>query len=366
MSKTKEAPKLLALSPDDVSERTGFNTRYDMGDLRPIESGMAERGYDPSEPLIVSKDLATEDKYLLGAQGHRRLTVAKKLHSEGKLPNGIVYAIEEDSELTDADRNLDIIRLNTGAPLAMLEQARVIKRAFYDAEGNETMTKRDLARALGLSDTFVGNCLKLLKTTERTQKMIEKDKVSSFIVVELFNEHKGDVEKVEAAVDTLIEDAEKSGKTKAKKPKKADKEDSEEDEEAKEEEKAAKAAVKARLKELTAFETRAVKFMESTQENVASISKDTPEFDASLHQLLATVAAFLAGKSMDSAFKIADKGEITKASDVTQAYRVVLKNHKETVKDIEKDAKETVKDAEAQAKAEIKAKEEAIKKALKK
>ena len=370
--------QLLKLNPTDISEQAGFNTRYDLGDLREISTNMENVGFDPSQPLIVREDPENKGKYILGAQGHRRLTVARKLAEDGKLKDGIVYAILEDEGKTDDERNLDILRLNSGEPLPMLAAARVIERAWGDGK---QITKRDLGRAIGKTDTFVGDCLKLITTTKQTQKWIEKEKITAYQVVALVNELT-DPEKVESAVEKLIAKAEKSGKDKVTKAvkDKAEKEDAETEEEkeareAKEkEEKEAREAVKSRNKELIAYETRVQKFEKDVVEASTRLNKlvedkvDVSQFDLAGATFTLSLAGYLTKKHLNMSNELVEaneKEEATKLSEVWAAYRALVKVHNETLKENTKALKEEAKSAVKEVKEEAKANELVLKETLK-
>lgn len=346
--------KLLVINPKDISERKGFNTRFDLGDLRELKSNMQDRGFDPSSPLIVAPDPDKDGKYLLGAQGHRRLTAAMEVGLKE------VYAIFEDEGLTEEDRNLDIIRLNSGQPLHLLEQARVVSRALQ-VEGT---TQAAIGKMLGKSAMHITNLVKLISTTPQTQKWIEGDKIAATEVIDLVTELK-DAEKVEAAVEKLIEKATKAGKSKVKskdaKAEASDDDETDEEKEARElEEKEAKDAVKARNKELAGYEKRASKFIElavETNEKVKAAEDATP-FDKAFNNFTFMLAAYLTGKE-DLA------GGMISSADVWANARAVIKAHGATLKEEVKAVKTEAKEDLAAAKEQIKETKEAAAKRIK-
>lgn len=345
---SKNTKTLLVLNPKDISERKGFNTRFDLGDLRELKASMELNGFDPAFPLIVAADTEKEGKFILGAQGHRRLTAA--------LDAGLkeVYAILEDDSLTDEERNLDIIRLNSGQPLHLLEQARVVQRAL----AGEDVTQASVGKLLGKSAMHITNLVKLVSTTPQTQKWIEQDKIAATEVIDLVTELK-DPEKVEAAVEKMIEKAAAKGKGKAKAKDKepSDDDETEEEKEARLlEEKEAKEAVKARTKELQGFEKRVLKFIEQAQAADATVkaSEEATDFDKALNNATFMLAAFLSGKE-DLA------GGAVSLADFWANVRGVRKAHMETVKTEVSTVKEEAKEKVAEVKEEAKAKVEAVK-----
>lgn len=360
---------LLEIKTKDISEQKGFNTRYDLGDLREIVNNMSRNGFDPSQPLIVRPDPEKEGKYLLGAQGHRRLASA----NEAGLTT--VFAVLESEDLSDTDRNLDIVRLNSGEPLPQLAVARVVVRALLDPD----MTQAEVAKLLSKSPTYVGNCIKLSKTTKQTQKFIESGKISAESVVEIINDLKAKdekgFEKVEARVEQLIEKAGDKKVTKKTKDKAEDeeeetKEEREEREAKEKEEEEAKEQQKARLKEWKQVVSRVTKFQELVVSQVDAFNayerenkddKHSP-FQVATLDLFVAMASYLNNQGTDTARAFDATIEGGKLSDVNAALRGIEKAHREEVKGQVKEVKEEAKEQVKAIKEEAKeSKEEAAK-----
>lgn len=230
--------KILHVDPRKLVVRPEFNTRINFGDMAALKASIRASGVQ--DPLPVTIDLATEGKYLLGAQGHRRLKAALELLEAKELPDNTVPVVLEPEDLSEAERNINILALNTGKPLEMIEEARVIRRAFdiattvepsNDPEkpGKSTcaLSKRELGRRIGKSDTHINNCLLLLETTAKTQKAVESGKIAARLVLEIIHDEDKDFAKVEEVVLEIVEAAKEDGKTKAtKKTKKKSKKSS--------------------------------------------------------------------------------------------------------------------------------------------
>ena len=345
--------QLLEIKTSAIKEEAGFNTRYDLGDLREIISNMKRNGFDASQPLIVRNNPDKAGMYILGAQGHRRLASAIEAGLD------TVFAIMEQANLSDSDRNLDIVRLNSGEPLPMLAVSRVVKRELVNPE----MTQGAIAKLLGKSAMFITNCVKLSKTTDQTQKWIEKDRISATEVLDIVDEFGAktdeDFVKVEAKIEKLLAKAgEKKFTKKTSKNEEETDEEKAEREQAEREEAEAKAAQKSRTKELIAGEKRIDAFVKAATEGFAKIDDDTDAFTVSTMELLVTIAAMLKATPMSAAFEFVTEGEVTKQSDINQALKNLSKVHKETVKEIKQEAKEEVKATKEEVKA---TKEEAAK-----
>lgn len=354
------------VNTSDVSEVKGFNTRYDMGDLRELRNSMEEKGFDEAFPLIVRNDPEHEGKYLLGSQGHRRLTVARDLELKQ------VYVVVESEEITDFDRNLDIMRLNTGKELTLLEQTRVVMRALEVPDKTQT----EVAKLLGKSAMFVTNCVKLSKTTKQTQKWIEGEKIGATSVLDLIQKHEvktdEDYKKLEERVEKLIESS-KEGKVKnaAGKNSGKDKEDKEEEtaeeKEAREEKEKEEAEVKALNKKRMDAGKRGEKFFDSVQEAVVKNNENDDDkltpFQSALLDLQVSISSYISGKGVDTSRTYNEKGEPFKLSDVWASVRAVEKAHKETLKETVSEVKTEAKEAVAAVKSQVKeVKTEAAKK----
>lgn len=334
---------LIRIKPSDITVRTGFNTRHGYGDLRQLMSSIKEKGFDPSEPVIVAES-AEHGKYILGAQGHRRLAASLKLEASGELKDGLIYAVLETAGTTATDRNLDIIRLNTGEPLSRVAEGKVMLRAMTD---DKKLSQRDLAERLGYSSTHVDNTVLVLKkATEQTLLWIEDDKVSFQTVLECLKENGKDGAVVEGLIETMIKEGGGSVKGKKKKEKKEKTEgepETDEEKAAREaeeaEEKENDARLKKEKKENADRSKRVNKFDEDARKAFVKLFTDADAkkeevgvMDKSTSQFVVILGSFLRGTKLDVAYAEAEEGDVTKLSDVWQALRQINKAHAAAVK----------------------------------
>jgi hypothetical protein len=221
----------------------------------------------------VEVEQTGDGEYLLNAQGHRRLLALTELVNEGhkKAENGddllmpikVVDAVDNINKL-----RTDIITLNTGKPLEMIEEARVYGQIVEGIEDKKLVREKakELAEITGKSINGIMNLLSLLEAGPVITKLIESGKASASLAIELFlsGPAKGDWSKVETALVAAVAEAAQAGKTKASKKDvtEKDKKDGKTPEEEAEEasEKADREAVKARNKELIGLEKRVMKF----------------------------------------------------------------------------------------------------------
>lgn len=348
--------ELLKINKKDITEEKGFNTRFDMGDLREIRANMEQNGFNAAFPVIVRIDPKNPTKYILASQGHRRMAVAWDLDS---ITN--VFAVLEDENVSEFDRNLDIIRLNTGKELNLLEQSRVVMRAL----AKEGITQGEVAKLVGKSAMHITQLVKLSKITKQTAKWIESDKISATEVINIIDELEAKTEegfqKVEDKIERLLAKTgdKKVTRAKTEKDEKEEKE-TEEEKAAREEEEKAEADVKAANKLRLEAGKRGQKFADAVSEIVvksleseANKDKLTPLQNALL-DLEVTIASFLSGKGTDSTRAFVEGAEASKLSDVWASARALEKVHKETVK-------ETVSELKEEAKEQVKAVKDQVK-----
>lgn len=329
----------IKVDPKKVVVRDNFNPRVKpfTDDLKP---SILEHGIRDEVEAVEQVD----GTYLLNAQGHRRLLALQELIEEGHKKTNTGEPLLFPVKLVEAtdDLNslrLDIITLNTGKPLEMIEEARVLGALVAGIEDKAQVREKakEIADKIGKSVNAVMNLIALLDSSKVTQKLIESGKASASLAIELFlaGKAKGDWAKVEEALVEAVAEAAKEGKTKAtKKNTKADREEeSEEDEAAAEEERQAKADVKARTKELIAQEKRAGRFSDFatalTRDEAIGVEKALIDFVQISAQWLYPQADLI-------------EGEIA-FGDINANYKAALRTHFAAVKTAVDEQKEVAK-----------------------
>ena len=116
-------PRKLSVDPTyNVRDLTTPDAREGLDELKAMV-----RADGVQVPLVVR--LIGDDLTIV--QGHRRHTVVMELIAEGEDIKAIP-AIAEAKGVNDADRTFDLLRSNSGQPLAPLEIAEVVKRLYEE------------------------------------------------------------------------------------------------------------------------------------------------------------------------------------------------------------------------------------------
>lgn len=180
-----------------------FNERKEMGDLRPLAAA-AVRGTLP--PLLVR----ILDGKVYVVDGERRTRGAQLAIEQGESVPPLA-CVAEPKGFTDSDRTLCLLECNSGKPLTILEESRVIARLREVHE----MDEKEISSRTGRSRTHIKNCLALLACPSDVLSAIEKGKITASLVIDLIIETKGDHEALAALVKSAISKASEKGKSSA-------------------------------------------------------------------------------------------------------------------------------------------------------
>lgn len=182
-----------------------FNTRENFDDIfefaESLRSGVrdAARGYMGENGKIQLTD------------GERRWRGVKILSANSlEVPLPVILEPKGYSKL---DRTLDLLRMNNGKALGMLEQARAMQRAL-----TQGADRKKLHKMAGCSATHVDNCLALLETSPKVQEAVATGEMSASLAVDLSRQVKSHALQ-DATVEKARENAkESSSKSSKRKP----------------------------------------------------------------------------------------------------------------------------------------------------
>ncbi len=181
----------------------GFNERKEMGDLKPLADAAA-RGTLP--PILVR----IHDGRVFVVDGERRTRAAMLAVERGDAVPPI-SCISEPRGFTESDRTLCLLECNSGKPLTILEEARVISRLRNVHE----MEEKEIAGRTGRSRTHIKNCMSLLAVPEEIHRHIEKGRITASLVIDLIIETRGDHDLLLQKVNSALGKAAEKGKTSA-------------------------------------------------------------------------------------------------------------------------------------------------------
>lgn len=165
-------PRKLSVDPTyNVRDLTTPDAREGLDELKEMV-----RADGVQVPLVVR--LIGDDLTIV--QGHRRHTVVMELIAEGEDIKAIP-AIAEAKGVNDADRTFDLLRSNSGQPLAPLEIAEVVKRLI-----NYGWTEAQIAQRRGWRSTqTVTNYLSMLAMPEVVKDHVKNGHVSATLAREI-------------------------------------------------------------------------------------------------------------------------------------------------------------------------------------
>ena len=165
-------PRKLIVDPTyNVRDLTTPDAREGLDELKAMV-----RADGVQVPLVVR--LIGDDLTIV--QGHRRHTVVMELIAEGEDIKAIP-AIAEPKGVNDADRTFDLLRSNSGQPLAPLEIAEVVKRLI-----NYGWTEAQIAQRRGWRSTqTVTNYLSMLEMPEKMKEHVKNGHVSATLAREI-------------------------------------------------------------------------------------------------------------------------------------------------------------------------------------
>jgi len=188
---------LFLIEPELIKEKPGWNVRVNsdslQGHVRQLADSIKEIGVQ--QPLTVYME--GEDVFL--TDGHCRMEAVRLAMSEGADIKAVPVRVEERYS-NDADRALSLLTRNSGRPLAIPEQAEVVKRLLSFG-----WVEADVARKTGYSRQHVSNLITYMSSSQEVKEMVENGLVSPSTVIEAVRVH-GD----EGATGAIREAAKKA------------------------------------------------------------------------------------------------------------------------------------------------------------
>jgi len=193
----------LVFELDKLEEMPGYNTR-DMESPETIAHiQMADAIKDSGNAGFPPITVAQKDGKIYVYQGHCRLRAHKLAASEGAPIKGILAMVDSRK---DEDKTLDLLTSNNGLPLTQLEKAKAVERLL-----NFSWTQADIARKMGVSETYVGNLVVLVNAPEPVKEMVASGKVSATTAIA---EVKKQGERAAESLGEAVEQADKVGRKK--------------------------------------------------------------------------------------------------------------------------------------------------------
>lgn len=199
---------LLLMGLDTLTVEEGFNVREDYGDIDELAKSIAEVGV--RQPLKIRP--SEDHKTAVIIDGHRRFKAASLANSKYGASLKAVPCYVEERGVNQETRILDLLTLNSGKPLTVLEQASAIKRLI-----DFSWEIKDIAKKLGKPVSYVNSVLNLNEGSAALRKAIKDGEISPTAAFKLSSVTK---EKQEAVISKFLNfDATKTTTTTKSKPK---------------------------------------------------------------------------------------------------------------------------------------------------
>lgn len=195
---------MFKLTADEIQIKEGFNIRTDYGDIKLLAASIEAEGI--KVPLIGHK----ENGKFIPTDGHRRFQAVQYLQSQDKCLDIEIPFCVQPKDYTDQQRTLDLLILNDGKKLTLLEEGLLFFRLKEDFELNNT----EIGNKVGKSSMHVSNCLLLLEAPQELIEYIEQQQLSATTVIDQLRKDK-DGQVTLDKIQQAIEDNE--GKTITKK-----------------------------------------------------------------------------------------------------------------------------------------------------
>lgn len=176
--------------PDNIVVRAGWNPRFDFGEIKDLAASMTVKDGDGQlvgvlVPLRVRRN---SDGKLELIDGERRLRAAR-LAKLDRVP------VVLDNKLSDTEALVRALVANTGKPLLPLEEAAALLK-LKDTSG---MTILQLSKAVGRSDIYVMDRIKLLSAPEEVKEAVAAGTLGTTLAAEIVTKEKDPEKQVKLA-----------------------------------------------------------------------------------------------------------------------------------------------------------------------
>lgn len=191
-----------------IDEEPGFNPRdYNDPEVRESIDLLADRY--AKDQFVEDITATIRDGRVLVREGHTRRHAFRKAVTELKAP--IVRLSLRPFSGDKAEEDLIPITSNSGNRLRPIAAAMIMARQI-ERHGK---TPKEVAAALGKTETHVRQSLKLLEMPENMQDLVRKNLIAPDLALELVNEH--GINAYEIATEAMREGAESASKGEVKK-----------------------------------------------------------------------------------------------------------------------------------------------------
>lgn len=188
---------VFLVPPHLLNEEENFNARKEYTGIEEFADFIRENGVLALPPLYVYRK---GDKWYI-SDGHRRIRAVRIVESEGIDVRGVPCM---NDPLNEEDRTLALVTRNSGTPLTKMEQGDVFQRMV-----NFGYTNTEIAKKIGKSLPYVGQCLALATAPKKVQELLIAGVVNDTTVLTAL----GSVEDVSMAYEVIMDGVEAAKNT---------------------------------------------------------------------------------------------------------------------------------------------------------
>lgn len=182
----------------------GFNERTDYGDIDELKTSIIKNGV--RKPMHGYQ----QNGLFYITDGHRRYMAMEMAIKEGHNIEPVAFFLE-GKDRTEEQRVLDMLILNEGKDLDLLEKGRAYKK-LEDSGWSQTT----IAETLGKSIAHVNSCITIAKSGKAVQKAVEEKEISPSTALEISRAGETDEEQ-EQVLETMRTQSVKKPKAKSEK-----------------------------------------------------------------------------------------------------------------------------------------------------
>jgi len=190
----KDPTRIYSRKLEELSVKDGFNVRIDTLDskvtIEELAKSIATVGL--KDPLVVFEE--GEETFI--EDGHRRFAAILVANKE-LAANIETVKVRYNNKATDEERTVNLM-VRQGEPLALLEQAEVVRRLLFVHK----LEEQAVADKVGASISHIKNLRLLIDAPEGVKALIVEDKVSASHAIEAMRKFGDKAE--EALVQALV------------------------------------------------------------------------------------------------------------------------------------------------------------------
>lgn len=193
---------LFHIPLSELAQQENFNVRYALGSIEDLAASILENGL--KQPLHAEKERGGTKHTI--TDGHRRFEALQHLVESGLIDSEYLVPVIKEKNVTDLEKDLNLILYNSGKELETLEKAEVYHRLHEKHE----LSMSGIAKKVGKSVAHVSQTLPLVHAPAEIKQLIITGDISGSLASRMLVKHES-WEAVLAVIElalTLLEEDE--------------------------------------------------------------------------------------------------------------------------------------------------------------